>query len=225
MRVVPAAVVFDLDGTLIDSVPDVRAAINRLLVGLGRRALGKDEAESMIGEGATALVTMAFAATGSPIDADDLPVMIGRYVEAYRGAPVDNTLVYPGVREVLPVLRERGFKLGICTNKPAILTQVVLDALGMSRLFDGFAAGDSLPYRKPDGRHIQATLERMGAADLPAVMVGDSNTDADAARSAGVPMIAVRYGYSKGRPEDIDADILIDTFASLPDALDRIFAR
>jgi len=219
-----AAVVFDLDGTLIDSVPDVRAAINRLLVQLGRRVLSEAEAKPMIGEGAGVLITESFKATGKPLARDEVQVMIERYVEAYLSAPVGNTKVYPGVRDVLPVLRQRGFKLGICTNKPKVLTKAVLDALDLSVLFDGFTAGDSLPYRKPDGRHIQATLDQIGAGDLRAVMVGDSETDAAAARSAGISMIAVRYGYPKGRPEDLDADSLIDTFSSLPDALEKVLA-
>ena len=217
------AVLFDLDGTLINSAPDVGAAVNRLLDTEGRRPLAGHELRTMIGFGAEDMLSMAFAATGDSLaDEDSVHDAVKRYRGFYKKSPAELTTVYPGVREVLAELAETGVKLGICSNKPHELVELVLTELGMVRIFNAITGGDNVPHRKPDGRHIHLTLEMMGAAGMSAAMVGDSETDVAASRNAGLPVVAVDYGYSHGPAGELDADALIGHFADLPATLGRL---
>lgn len=209
-------VVFDLDGTLIDSVPDVRNALNVMLGGRGRRQLAPDEVALMVGEGARVMIGRALEATGGAVADPD--AVLTEYLVAYAARPVVDTVIYPGAVAALARLAEAGCLLGICTNKPEEITRLVLDGLGLTRFFAAIIGGDSLPFRKPDPRHVTTTLERMGG-DGPAFYVGDSETDVAAARGAGLPVVAVSFGYSKGGTEALGADVVIDHFDQLDAAL------
>ncbi|OAN49222.1 hypothetical protein A6A04_03665 [Paramagnetospirillum marisnigri] len=217
------AVVFDLDGTLIDSAPDVRAALNRLLAEEGRRQLSLPEVQELVGEGASALIERAWAVTGDAAAETGVKPLVERYLAHYRAHPADHTHVYDGVVAELERLRAAGIPLGICTNKPHRMTEIVLDALGLAKHFAAVLGGD-FPRRKPDGEHIRETLRRMGAEGRTAVYVGDSITDVRAARDAGLPVVAVSYGYARMPPEDLGADILIDRFADLGPAIAKVLA-
>ncbi len=220
------AIVFDLDGTLIDSVPDVRASLNHVLEGEGRRILSLDEVKETIGHGARATIERALQATGSAGTPDMVDALLERYMEFYRQDPVKYTVVYPGVVEVLERLREDGVVMGICSNKPGESVALVLEALGFNKFFAAVTCGDNVPYPKPDGRHILLTLEKMGAGTgADAVMVGDSETDIAAAIDAGVRSVAVTYGYAHVPYDDMGADVLIDRFADLAGALEKIHMR
>lgn len=212
------AVVFDLDGTLIDSAPDVRAALNRLLAEEGRPQLTLAQVQELVGEGARALIERAWAATGTPAAEAEVSGLVERYLAHYRAAPADHTLVYDGVVTMLEALRAGGARLGICTNKPHRMTEIVLAALGLDRHFDAVLGGD-FPRRKPDGEHILETLRRMGAEGLPALYVGDSITDVAAARDARLPVVAVDWGYARMPVEQLGADRLIAGFDQLPAAI------
>lgn len=214
------AVVFDLDGTLIDSAPDVAHALNRLLAEEGRRRLSLAEVQGLVGEGARALIERAWAATGET--AKDTASLVERYLAFYRETPADHTVVYDGVREQLARLRESGMRLGICTNKPHAMTLIVLEALGLDRYFDAVLGGD-FHRRKPDGEHIRETLRRMGAENASAVFVGDSITDVEAARDAGLPVVAVDWGYARMPVKELGADRLIGHFSELPGMLQELW--
>jgi phosphoglycolate phosphatase len=217
-----AAVVFDLDGTLIDSIPDVVGALNRLLAEEGRRAVAWAEARAMVGDGAGAMVRRAFAATGETAPEDALPALTARYIDIYRRYPVVETVAYPGVPEVLTRLRAEGMALGICTNKPHEMSMLVLETMGLAAHFEAVLGGDALAVKKPDPGHLDAVLDRLGATRAGAVYVGDSPVDVAAARNAALPVIAVTYGYSRVPPASLGADLLIDRFDELPGALARL---
>jgi phosphoglycolate phosphatase len=215
------AIVFDLDGTLIDSVPDVRGAVNRMLVAEGRSPISLEQAHAFVGEGARVLVEKALAATGPlPEIIDD---HIERYIDFYKKHPADETVVYPGVVEALETLAGRGVRMGICTNKPFVMTGLVLEALGLDRYFSAITGGDNVPHRKPDGRHVLLTLEMMKVAAAGAAMVGDSETDVAAGKDAGLPVVAVTYGYAHVPVAEMGADAVIDCFSALPDTLDSLY--
>ena len=214
------AVVFDLDGTLIDSAPDVRAALNRLLAEEGRRQLSLPQVQDLVGEGAAALIERAWAATGTKATmaaggAAAVAALVERYLAHYRACPAGQTVVYDGVMPLLERLGAEGISLGICTNKPQRMTEIVLHALGLSRHFAAILGGD-FPRRKPDGEHIRETLRRMGAEGVPALYVGDSITDVRAARDAGLPVVAVDWGYARMPVAQLGADRLISSYAELP---------
>ncbi len=220
------AVVFDLDGTLIDSAPDLRAALNRLLAEEGRRPLALDEVTQMIGDGVPKLVERGFRATGETPEGAAFEAVVRRFHGHYEGHAADATRPYDGAIEVLDELRAAGRKLGICTNKPERATREILDSLGMARFFRAVAGGDTIEgVRKPDPRHLLAVLDALGAEPGGAVFVGDNANDVGAARNAGLPVIVMSFGYSRGPAADLGADALVDSFEDLPAALAALAAR
>lgn len=216
--------VFDLDGTLVDSLPDLAIALNKLLAEKGRRPLAADEVRVMVGDGAVRLVERAFAATGPAVDACG-PDLTRRFLTLYEGNAADNTRPFPGVRAALDQLVSDGWRLAICTNKPHRPTVEILAALGLAPLFETVLGGDSVPFRKPDPRHLAATLEAMAARPEQAVFVGDSPNDLDAARGLGVPVALVTFGYSRIPVTELGADTLVASFHDLPQALRRLAAQ
>ena len=217
---VPAAVLFDLDGTLVDSLPALRRAMNALLAEMGRPPVGADELRGWIGDGARALVERCLVASGG---LSDLPLAdsVKRYLAHYRGHTAEDCQPYPGVGGALRALKEAGHPLGVCTNKPTDLSVELLTALGLAPFFSAIVGGDAVARPKPDGLHVLTTLDRMGAAGHRALMVGDSANDVAAARAAGCPVVVVSFGYSQVVPKDLGADAVIDDFADLT----RVAAR
>ena len=210
---------FDLDGTLIDSVPDLHAALNRMLQERGHPPLSEAQVKRMVGDGAPALVARALAASGGdPDDATALP----RFLALYEAEPARLTRPYPEVPETLAALRRRGCRTAICTNKPQHATLIVLRALGLLPMFDGIAGGDRYPVKKPDPGHLLGMIRELGAAPEGTAMIGDNEHDAAAAHGAGLPVLLMRYGYARIDPESLGADALLDRFADLPAALDRL---
>lgn len=220
------AVVFDLDGTLIDSAPDLRTAVNRMLAEKGRPALDLGAVTAMVGDGVHKLVERALTATGDGAPAaDEVAGSTRRFLEFYEGHGAVLTRAYPGAVEALKCLSGEGYALGICTNKPHGATRDILAALDLEGYFSAVLGGDSLDgVRKPDPRHLLAAVERLGATRETAVMVGDTENDAAAALGARVPMIAVAFGYAKVPVADLGADVVIGHFDELPDAIRRLLS-
>lgn len=212
-------IVFDLDGTLIDSAPDLAAALNRLLAAEGRAMLPFGQVRAMIGNGAQKLVERGFAATGGP--PEDLQAATDRFLAIYGRALACHTRLYPGVEETLDHLAAGGARLALLTNKPQAPTLAILEELRLAHWFapDLVLGGDAGPPKKPDPAGLQTLLATAGVSPDRAVMVGDSAADVGAARAAGVFSIAVAYGYAQGRPEDLGADRLIAAFPDLIAAL------
>jgi phosphoglycolate phosphatase len=214
----PPELVFDLDGTLIDSVPDLHACVNKLLESEGRRLLEIPEVTRMVGDGVPALVRRAYEATGDV--PDDFEDRVERYLELYGAALADKTVPFPGVAETLERLQGAGHRMAVCTNKPYGPTMEILETLGLAQFFSAVAGGDSLPVRKPDPGHLLGTLEMLDSEPERAVMIGDSLNDIQVAVKAGVRSIAVSYGYRKQPVEELGADIVIDRFSDIPEALE-----
>ena len=212
--------VFDLDGTLVDSVMDLRAALNEVLRERGHRALSRAEVKHMIGEGVPALVARALAASGA--DPAEAPMALPRFLEIYEANPTQLSRPYPGVPETLATLRRRGYRTAICTNKPQQATLAVMQGLDLLPLFDGVAGGDRFPVRKPHPGHLLQLIAELGARPEASAMIGDNENDAAAARSAAVPLVLVRYGYARVEPESLASDALLDHFSELPGALERL---
>jgi len=212
--------VFDLDGTLVDSAPDLRAALNEMLRECGRPPLSLPQVKRMIGDGAPALVARALAASGT--DPADAASALPRFIELYEADAVRLTQPYPAVPETLLALRRRGYRTAICTNKPQHATVTVLEGLGLLPLFDGIAGGDRFAVRKPDPGHLLGLIGAVDARPEAAAMIGDSENDAAVARSAGLPLVLMRYGYARADLASLGADALLDDFAKLPAALDRL---
>ena len=212
--------VFDLDGTLIDSAPDLRAALNEMLRERGRTPLSLAQVRQMIGDGAAALVARALAASGA--DPAEAAPALRRFLQLYEADAVRLTRPYPGVPETLAALRRRGYRTAICTNKPQHATHTVLEGLGLLALFDAIAGGDRFAVKKPDPGHLLGLIGALGGAPDRAAMIGDGENDAAAAHGAGVPLLLMRYGYARVDPAALAADALLDRFDDLPAALDRL---
>ena len=210
-------VVFDLDGTLIDSAPDICAVAGAVLEAEGRAPLSLAETRDFIGSGAGAFVARMRAARDLPEDRE--PRLLEAFLARYEGA-VDHTVLYDGVMSALGELVQAGHRLGLCTNKPIAPTRAVLRHFGMASIFTAVVGGDSLSARKPDPAPLRAALERMGGG--AALYVGDSEIDARTAAAAGVPFILRRGGYAHLPAEEMGAAAAFDDFADLPGIVARM---
>lgn len=215
-------VVFDLDGTLVDTLPDIEAAANRALAAEGRRPLTSDEIRQLIGSGGRVLMKNAFRATGEPASEARIDAAFAAYIAAYEQAPVAGSALFPGVHAALDGLLARGTRLAVCTNKPEGLAETVLETFGLAGYFAGVVAGDTLPARKPSPEPLLEAVARVGGAGRSAAMVGDSPIDADAARAASIPFIAVSFGYSPVPASALGADAVIDGYDELAGAIDGL---
>lgn len=212
-------VVFDLDGTLIDSAPDLRAAANAVLAEAGRPPLDLPTIRRFIGDGVRKLIERAFAATGPALDEAALDRATAEYSALYAAGASVLTRPYDGVIDTLRALTERGLRLAVCTNKPAAAAGIVLDELGLAPFFGGVSGGDSVARRKPDPAHVLDALARIGGVPGAAAMVGDNEHDIAAGKAAGLATIAVTYGYARVPYPELGADRLVDRFADIATVL------
>lgn len=197
----PGLVMFDLDGTLMDSVPDLAAAVDKMLMLLGREPAGVARVRDWVGNGSRVLVRRALAGQLQHEGvADELAdEALALFMQAYSGGH-ELTAVYPGVVECLDWLRERDVKLAIITNKPAQFIEPLLEEKGLAGCFQWLVGGDTLPQQKPDPAALFWVMNRAGVAPGESLFVGDSRNDVRAAKVAGVPCVALTYGYNHGEP-------------------------
>ena len=218
----PEAVLFDLDGTLIDSVPDIAAATNELLARHGLDPLCVDAVRRMIGHGVSPLVQRAFAARSIPLEGDALDARVAQMMPIYGRHLVTLTTVLPGASACLETLAQAGVRLAIVSNKPMPFTRAICDHYGFSRHVAVVQGAEAHLAKKPAPDMLYAALDAMGAGRSRAVMVGDGEADVQAARAAGLPVVIVRGGYG-GEPADAFApDLVIDGLSDLADALRRL---
>jgi phosphoglycolate phosphatase len=212
-------VAFDLDGTLADTAPDLAAALNHALGRLGRAPVRPEDVRHLVGQGARALLRRGLATSGEASEAlvdEGFP----HFIDFYAANICRGTRAYDGLEDTLDALRAAGAKLALCTNKIERLTRLLLDALGWSGRFDSVVGGDTLPVRKPDPAPLLEAIARAGGGR--AAFVGDSITDADTARAAGVPFVAVSFGFSDRPVDALGAQAIIDRYADLPAGLARL---
>jgi phosphoglycolate phosphatase len=214
-------IIFDLDGTLVDSVADLTAGVNAMLAELGSEPpLSVPEVRRMVGDGVAMLVARALAARhcerADPAEAERI------FMRHYGSGATSLTTPFPGVRAALQALRAAAIPLTVCTNKPAAISTDILASLGLAKYFARVIGGDSLPYRKPDPRVLFALLEAFAAKPESSLLVGDSEVDAATASSAGVPFVLMKYGYRRGAAEAIPCIAALDSFDELPALVDGL---
>lgn len=218
----PITLIFDLDGTLVETAPDLCAAMNATLKYEGRSSLSLDEVRLMVGQGAKALIRKGMAGTGEPASEEDVERLFPIFMDYYSNHICQSSHPYPYVMETLDQLRGDGYLLTICTNKPEAPAKLLLDALGMSHFFLSLIGGDTLPSRKPEATPLIEAVTRAGGDMSKAVMIGDSITDVHAARNAGIPMIGVSFGYTETPMRELGADLVIDHFGDLPQRIKNL---
>lgn len=210
----PQTIVFDLDGTLVDTAPDLTAALNVALAAERRPAVDPATVRHLVGHGARALIERGLALSGGGGEAGSaraLPV----FLEYYAAHIADGSRPYPGAEAAMDVLAANGVRLAICTNKPVALATALIDALGWTGRFAAIVGGDSLPVRKPDPAPLFAAIAQAGGDPAATVYVGDTSVDIATARAAGVPVIAVAFGFADQPVASLGADAVIDDFGEL----------
>ena len=213
-------VIFDLDGTLIDSAADLHSSINVVLARRGLPDLSLPQVVSMIGHGVRKLVERAFAASGRPLQGAALDAAYDEMVGVYESRLTELTTLMPGAAEAVRALHGAGVRLGVVTNKPHAATETILGHFGLLDPMLIVMGGDSGLPRKPAPDMLEVALYKLGLGPDDAVMVGDSPADIDCARAAGVRSIAVRGGYTQKPADELGADLVIGSLAELVDALD-----
>ena len=173
----------------------------------------------MIGDGAARLVERGFAAAGRPLEDASRDDAVRRFLHLYGENPVRSTRPFDGALEVMEALSHMGCLQGICTNKPAVITAEILNRLGLARWIRAIVGGDSTPHKKPHPAPLRHCLDELGARDLPAIIVGDSENDVLAARAANLPVVVVTFGYSRRPVEDLGADALVERLQQVPQVL------
>lgn len=209
-----AAYLFDLDGTLVDTAPDLNDALNRTLAAAGYPAVDESLTRHWIGFGARALVGQALERHGGAAERTDELVEV--FIRHYEGKIADQSRPYPDVVSTLRLLRDGGARLAVVTNKRAQLTEPLLDALDLRRYFDAVVSGDTANEPKPSAAPALFACTELSVATAEALFVGDSDTDVHCARAAGCPVVVVRDGYNHGIPAaELGADAVIDSFLDL----------
>ena len=219
------ALIFDLDGTIIDSVPDVCASINRALDSMGRPPITIENTKELVRFGAHTLCDKALAITGEPGKQDDIRLLETKFLDNYRKNPSEHTSIFPGAVDALNQFRDYGIKLGICTNKPEATCFPVLDALKLRHYFSSIICGDTIKFKKPDPRHVYYTMNKMGAELGNTAFIGDSEDDIKAANNAGIPSVLVTFGYCHVPFDSLHVDARIDHYDKLNMTLRSIASK
>lgn len=213
-----AVIAFDLDGTLVDTAPDLAGTMNAILEREGLAPLPLSAVRGMIGHGARALLAKGFAANGVDLAPERADRLFAAFLDHYHAHIADASRPFAGVETALDALAEAGARLAVCTNKPTALSERLLGELGLAPRFAAIIGPDRAPAPKPDARHLQYTLAQAGGARR-ALMVGDSATDRDAARNAGTPVVLVSFGYTEIPAAELAPDRLIHHFDELVPAV------
>ncbi len=213
----PSLIVFDLDGTLIDSAADLAAAVNAMLEAFGREPLSVTQVRRMIGDGVGTLVSRALAARQCEQAGTARAMQL--FMRHYEAGATSLTRAFPGAAGALRALRAAAIPLAVCTNKPERLAVDVLEELALSGYFARVIGGDSLPFRKPDPRVLLSLLQDFAVAPQRSLLVGDSEIDAQTASSAGVPFVLMKHGYRRGPVEEMPSIAALETFEDLPPLL------
>lgn len=221
----PPIVVFDLDGTLAETAPDIMRVLNVILVREGLAALPLERARELVGAGARALISRGFKVSGRPLDEETLERLFEDFLLIYAEDVASDSHLFDGVLDALETLASDGYLLAVCTNKPILHTRLILDHFKIAQRFASVAGRDSFPFHKPDPRHLTLTIAAAGGDPARAVMIGDSRTDIATAKAAGIPTICVPFGYTDVAIETLEPDLVIQHFDALPAAVRLVLGK
>jgi phosphoglycolate phosphatase len=217
-------VVFDLDGTLVDTAPDLVAALNVVLVGAGLPRIAYEDARLMVGGGARVMVERGLKANGLVLPAGEVDRMAREFIAYYANHIAVGSRVFNGVEVALNELATRGCRLAVCTNKLEWLSLRLLEALKLTTRFRAICGADTFGVSKPDPKILHGTIDRAGGDRAHAIMIGDSMTDIATARAGRIPVIAVDFGYSDVAVETLKPDRVVSSFAQLPEAISLVLS-
>ena len=221
----PALIVFDLDGTLVDTNRDLIPALNHAIAAEDVPPVGLAEVGHVVGQGARRMIERAFELRGRTVPRERMDALHQQFLAHYEAHIADLSRPYAGLEAALDALTAEGHAFAVCTNKSERLARLLLEALGMTERFPTVAGGDTFPVRKPDPAHIRLTVERAGFDPADAFMVGDSVNDIAAARALPVPVVAVDFGYTDVPVRELGPDRVISHYRDLPAALQALDRR
>ncbi|MGV1830686.1 HAD family hydrolase [Agrobacterium vitis] len=222
----PATIVFDLDGTLIDTAEDLVASLNYTIAAADLAPMEADDLNHLVGHGARVMIERAFSLRGRPISEDAFQPLLERFIDHYKDHMPGKSQPYPGLLDALERLDTAGHRLAVCTNKMEGLARPLLEGLNLTDRFAAITGGDTFEMRKPDAGHLLGTIAKAGGDPRRAIMVGDSRNDILVARNAGIPSIAVPFGYSDVPVADLEPDVIITHFNELTlDLVDRLLNK
>lgn len=208
-------IVFDLDGTLVDTAPDLLDSLNHSLTAGGLLTADPSQLHGFVGHGGKVMIEKAFAAQNKVLASDEHDRLYDLFVEHYSGNMPGKSRPYPGVLDALDRFTNAGYLLAVCTNKFEMMAVRLLTELGIAHRFAFISGQDTFPYRKPDPRHLTDTIERAGGDRGRALMVGDSRTDIDTAKAAGIPVVAVDFGYTDRHVREFEPSRIISHYDEL----------
>lgn len=208
-------IVFDLDGTLVDTAPDLLDSLNHCLASCDIPAVDEKSLRSFVGLGGKVMIERAFASRNRPLEEAHLARLLDTFLDHYGANLPGRSRPFPGVPSALRRFRDAGYLLAVCTNKYERFSRTLLAGLGMEQKFGAICGQDTFAFRKPDPRHLTATIEQAGGDPARALMVGDSRTDIDTAKAAGIPVVAVDFGYTDRHVREFEPSLVISHFDEL----------
>jgi phosphoglycolate phosphatase len=215
-----AGIAFDLDGTLVDTAPDLVRALNEVVAADGLENVALNDVRAMVGRGARVLIERAYAAQRRKIESDAVDQRVADFISVYKSGIANLSRPFDAAVEVLEILKARGSRLSICTNKPSELADALLEALELTDYFERIIGPDRTQAKKPDAAHFWSAV---GNAGPNLALIGDSITDAECGHAAGIPCVILTHGYSEIPHQALGADAVIDHFRSLPDTLEKLW--
>jgi phosphoglycolate phosphatase len=218
----PRTVVFDLDGTLVDTAPDLINAVNFVLDREGLPPVPLHAARNMIGQGARKLIELGLEFEGRAAGVEDIARLTADFIDYYAAHIADDSRPFEGLESALDELSASGFRFAVCTNKLEWLSRLLLDRLGLSSRFSAICGADTFGVSKPDPVILRETIARAGGHPSASIMVGDAGPDIGVARRAGIPVIGVEFGYTEVPIADLKPDLLIGHMRDLPAAVERL---
>jgi phosphoglycolate phosphatase len=218
-------VVFDLDGTLVDTAPDLINALNFILDREGLPPVPLHSARHMIGAGARRLIERGLELDGRSLGLDDVTRLTGDFINYYAAHIADVSRPFEGLEDALDDLSARGYRFAVCTNKLEWLSKLLLDRLGLSSRFSAICGADTFGVSKPDPAILRQTIARAGGELSSSIMVGDAGPDIGVARRAGIPVICVEFGYTEVPIADLKPDRLINHMRELPAAVEGLMLQ
>lgn len=216
------SIVFDLDGTLVDSAPDLCSALNFVLKNAGLPTFKLEDMRKYVGQGARGLISQALEALDKEYPDEVIDLWFDDFIDYYQDHIADLSTPFPGLHQLLDRLVSQNVKMGVCTNKRESLSRLLLEKLNLIDYFPVIMGADSLPVRKPDPLHLVRTIENLSGTPDRAVLIGDSETDILTAKAAQIPIIAVSFGYSLDPIHELGADAVIHHFDELESALKQL---
>ena len=215
----PAAIVWDLDGTIIDSAPDLGGALNTLLHKHGKPPVDETRVRSMIGNGVAKLIERGFAESDSRVGELELQSLQPEFMSIYCARATQLSRLYPGAESAIQAFHESGVAQAVCTNKPELVSRAILDDMNLAQYFEIVVGGDTFEHRKPHPLPLRSCLDVLGREVDSTLMIGDSAVDVETAQSVGMMVGVVTHGYARQPVETLGADFLISNLATLPDEL------